>query len=187
MRVACLATKGFEDSELAVPRKALLQEGNEVVLIAPHKEPISGYHGKQTFQPDKTIDEVTPEEFDALFIPGGYSPDQLRADERFVRFARWFGRNDRPIFAICHGPQLLFTAGALEGRSVTAWRTIQYDLRRAGIDVSDQEVVVDGNLITARQPGDIPAFTRAISDLLHRGVGERVPRPIVTEAPATLH
>lgn len=189
MIVACLATKGFEDSELSLPRKALLQAGHEVVIVAPHKDPISGYHGRLTFDPDKSIDEVNAEEFDALFIPGGYSPDQLRADERFVAFVRSFGASDRPIFAICHGPQLLFTAGVLDGRSCTAWKTIQYDLRRAGIDVYDKPVIIHDNLITSRQPSDIPEFTEAILSLLKsKGREEaRLPSQGVGETSATLH
>jgi protease I len=187
MRIACLATKGFEDSELKVPRKELIEEGYEVVLIAPRKDPISGYHGSVTFQPDKTIDEVKPDDFDALLIPGGYSPDQLRADDRFVQFVEWFGASGRPIFAICHGPQLLLTAGVLDGRTATAFKTVQDDLRRAGVDVVDKEVVVDGNVITSRQPGDIPAFVMAIKDMLRSGVPPRVPRPTVREVPTTVH
>ena len=169
MRVACIATKGFEDHELADPVEALRAAGHRVDLIAPKREEIAGYHGSVKLRPDLSIDEAKAGEYDALFIPGGYSPDQLRADERFLRFAQAF--KDKLIFALCHGPQLLFTAGLLDGRRVTAWRTVQDDLKRGGVDVYDQEVVVDGNLVTSRQPSDIPAFSRTIVAMIDRGVG----------------
>jgi protease I len=162
MRIACLATNDFEDSELGDPKAAMEGAGHEVVVISPALGQLKGKKGKVTVQADRTIDGVQPEEFDALFIPGGYSPDQLRADPRFVDFTSEFAELDRPIFAICHGPQLLLAADALEGRKVTAWKTVQDDLRRAHIDVSDEAVVVDGNLITSRQPSDIPAFNEAL-------------------------
>lgn len=168
MRVACLATKGFEDSELSEPKKALEQAGHEVVVISPTQDAISGYHGRVKVTPDETIDDALPEDYDALFIPGGYSPDQLRADDRFLRFVVHFDRTNKPMLAICHGPQLLFSADVLDGRRLTAWKTVQHDLRAAGIDVEDKEVVMDDNLVTSRQPGDIPAFNRAILDLLRR-------------------
>ena len=107
-------------------------------------------------------------EFDALFIPGGYSPDHLRADNRMVAFARAFFNPDRPVFAICHGPQILMTARVVHNRRMTAWKTIQDDLHQVGADVLDQEVVVDGNLVTSRQPADIPAFNRACLAVLDR-------------------
>jgi len=166
MRIACLATQLFEDSELQEPKKALEAAGHEVVIVAPRKEELRGLHGRASVKPHAAIDEVTPEEFDALFIPGGFSPDQLRADDRFVKFVKRFAALDRPIMAICHGPQLLFTAGVLEGRRVTAWKTVQGDLRRAGIDVVDEEVVRDERLVTSRQPTDLPAFNEAIVEML---------------------
>ncbi len=169
MRIACVATQGFEDHELSEPIEALRQAGHQVEVIAPHRDPIAGYHEAVRVRPSDTIDEANPEDYDALLIPGGYSPDQLRADERFIRFAQAF--RNKPVFAICHGPQLLLAAGMLDGRRVTAWRTVQDDLLRAGIEVYDQEVVVDGNLVTSRQPGDIPAFSRAIVEVLEKGVG----------------
>jgi protease I len=164
MKIACLATKLFEDHELADPVKALRDEGHEVEIIAPKRDEIAGYHGEVRLRPDRTIGEVHPDDYDALFVPGGFSPDQLRADERFVEFTRAF--RSKPVFAICHGPQLLFTAGLLIGRRTTAWKTVQFDLRRAGIDVVNEEVVRDGDLITSRQPSDLPAFSRAIVEAL---------------------
>lgn len=158
MRIACVATDGFEDRELSDVQEALEQAGHDVDVIAPREDEIAGLHGRVRIVPGRSIDDADPSQYDALFVPGGFSPDRLRADARFVAFARAF--EDKPIFAICHGPQLLFTAGLLEGRTVTAWRTIQYDLERAGVHVRDQPVVVDERLVTSRQPADLPEFCR---------------------------
>jgi protease I len=166
MRVACVATKGFEDSELREPMRAMEAAGHEVDVIAPHAGEVAGYHGRVTVQAT-SIADADAEAYDALFVPGGYSPDQLRADDRYVSFVRKF--EGKPIFAICHGAQLLFTAGLLEGRRVTAWRTVQHDLARAGIDVVDEPVVVDGSLVTSRHPGDLPRFNAAIVRALGDG------------------
>ena len=117
---------------------------------------------------------MSPDEFDALFLPGGYSPDHLRADQRMVAFARAFFDRERPVFAVCHGPQLLLTAGVVKGRTMTAWKTVQVDLKAAGANVVDKEVVIDRNLVTSRQPEDLEAFTKASLDLLSQvGAGAR--------------
>lgn len=104
--------------------------------------------------------DADPHKFDALLIPGGYSPDNLRAHEGPVRFVKEFMENGQPVFAICHGPQLLISAGKLEGRKVTGWKSLIEDIKYAGADFIDEEVVVDGNLVTSRQPADIPAFIK---------------------------
>lgn len=159
MRIACLMASDFEDSEFRVPYDRFRAAGHEVRIIGLQSgQTLRGKHGRETIPTDKGVDEVTPEDFDALFIPGGYSPDQLRADPRMVDFVRAF--QDRPIFAICHGPQLLLTAGMVQGRNVTAWKTVQVDLRNAGAKVKDREVVVDDNLVTSRKPDDLDAFVR---------------------------
>jgi protease I len=165
MRIACVLAEGFEDSELKVPYDELRKAGHEVVIIGAKKgETLTGAHGKEEAEVDLGIDEANPDQFDALFIPGGYSPDKLRADDRFVRFTRAFA--DKPILAICHGPQLLITAGMVNGRRMTAWKTVQVDLRNADAEVVDDPVVVDGNLVTSRQPQDIPKFVHAALELL---------------------
>lgn len=116
---------------------------------------------------DASIDEASPADFDALLIPGGFSPDILRADQRFVSFAKSFMDDKKPVFAICHGPQLLITAKALDGRSATGYTSIQVDLENAGVQFKDEEVVVCQNqLVTSRTPDDIPAFTRESLKLL---------------------
>jgi protease I len=121
---------------------------------------LRGKKGEVTTSTTMGIADASSDQFDALLIPGGYSPDHLRGDKRFVDFTRAFFERKRPVFAVCHGPQLLITAGVVKGRRMTAWKTIQDDLRIAGADVVDQEVVVDGNLVTSRQPSDLDAFSK---------------------------
>jgi protease I len=169
MRIACLLDSDFEDSEFQQPYDAFIKEGHRVTVVGlePGKE-LKGKKGQVTTKAERGIDEVTPTEFDALFIPGGYSPDHLRANPKAVAFTKVFFDSDKPVFAICHGPQLLITAGVVKGRKLTAWQTIQDDLKKVGANVVDQEVVVDGNLVTSRKPADIPAFIRESSKVLEK-------------------
>jgi protease I len=161
MRVACLLDIDFEDSEFRGPHDALRKAGHEVTVIGLRAgKELAGKKGKERVTAEKGIDQVSAGDFDALLIPGGYSPDHLRADRRMVDFTRAFFTNERPVFAICHGPQLLMTARVVRGRRMTAWLTVQDDLSQVGADVVDEEVVVDRRLVTSRQPDDIPAFSR---------------------------
>ena len=165
MRIAALVGPDFEDSEFRVPYDRFRKAGHEVVVVGQRKgETLTGKKGKERAQVDIALDEARPEQFDALFIPGGHSPDHLRADDRAVEFVQRF--RDKPIFAICHGPQLLITAGMVSDRTMTAWKTIQVDLDCAGAKVVDKEVVVDRNLVTSRKPDDIDAFVRESLRLL---------------------
>lgn len=161
-RIATVITNMFEDSEYTEPQKAFTDAGHEVVTIEKEAgNEVKGKQGVATVQIDQGIDDVKPEDFDALFIPGGFSPDQLRADERFVQFAKSFMDAKKPVFAICHGPQLLITAKTLEGRDATGYKSIRVDMEYAGAKFADKEVVVCQNqLVTSRQPDDIPAFNR---------------------------
>ncbi|WP_026568946.1 MULTISPECIES: type 1 glutamine amidotransferase domain-containing protein [Sediminibacillus] len=161
-KIACVLTDMFEDVEYTDPAKAFKDEGHEVVTIEKEAgKQVTGKQGEAKVTIDKGIDDVNPSDFDALFIPGGFSPDQLRADERFVSFAKHFMDEKKPVMAICHGPQLLITAKKLEGRQATGFKSIQVDMEYAGADLKDQEVVVCQNqLVTSRQPDDIPAFNR---------------------------
>jgi protease I len=162
MKIACVLTGMFEDSEFKDPNEAYKQAGHEVTVIGKQAgEELKGKKGQVTTKADKAIDDVTPDQFDALFIPGGFSPDQLRADPKFVQFTKAFFSANKPVMAICHGPQLLISADVVKGRKLTAWKTVQDDLKYTGAQVVDQEVVVDGNLVTSRQPSDIPAFIDA--------------------------
>jgi protease I len=169
MRIACLLDSGFEDSEFRKPYDAFRQAGHEVSVIGLEAgTELSGYRGKETTRAEKGIGEVSPEQFDALFIPGGYSPDHLRINPEVVRFTKAFFDAGKPVSAVCHGPQLLITAEVVKGRRLTAWPTIQGDLRKLGADVVDEEVVVDGNLVTSRKPDDLDAFTRESLRLLDK-------------------
>jgi protease I len=161
MRVACLLDVDFEDSEFRGPHDALRKAGHEVTVIGLRAgKELAGKKGKERVTAEKGIDQVSAGDFDALLIPGGYSPDHLRADRRMVDFTRAFFTNERPVFAICHGPQLLMTARVVRGRRMTAWLTVQDDLSQVGADVVDEEVVIDRRLVTSRQPDDVPAFSR---------------------------
>jgi protease I len=175
MRIACLLDSDFEDSEFEKPYRALRDAGHDVVVIGFERgKEVSGKKGQVKTKTELSIGDASPGDYDALLIPGGYSPDHLRADKRFVDFARAFFDRERPVCAVCHGPQLLITAGVVKGRRMTAWRTIQEDLRYAGANVVDEEVVVDRNLVTSRQPSDLDAFSRESIKLLQTvGAGAR--------------
>lgn len=167
-KIACLITSMFEDSEFTEPAKAYVEGGHEVLTIGTEKgKEVKGKQGEATITIDYGVDEVNPDEYDALFLPGGFSPDILRADDRFVQFSKHFMDENKPVFAICHGPQLLITAKALDGRNVTGYKSIKVDLENAGATYKDEEVVVCGSqLVTSRTPDDIPAFIRESNKLL---------------------
>jgi len=159
-KIACLLADGFEDSEFQVPCDWLTAAGYTVEIVGSKaEETLKGYKGRQTAVVDLAIDEADVDSYEGLLIPGGYSPDHLRADERFVEFVRAFDATGRPLAAVCHGPQLLLSAELQRGRTLTAWPTIQGDLRQAGANVVDRDVVVDDNWITSRKPDDLEAFT----------------------------
>lgn len=161
MKIACVLGPMFEDSEFKEPYEAYRQAGHEVTIVGLEAgTELSGDKGRIKAKVDRSFKDVRPDDFDALLIPGGGSPDKLRAHDDAVRFVKGFMTAGKPVFAICHGPQLLLTAEEFKGRRMTAWKTIQGDLEKAGAEVSDQEVVVDRNLVTSRQPADIPAFVR---------------------------
>lgn len=165
-RVLIIATDGFEQSELMDPKAALEQAGFETVVASPKTGGIKGWqHGNwgQTVPVDASLDEVSEGDFDALLLPGGQmNPDILRMDDRVVDLVEDFNDAGKPIAAICHGPWLLVEADILDGRTVTSWPSVRTDLRNAGANVVDQEVAIDGNLITSRKPEDIPAFSKAL-------------------------
>ncbi len=165
-RVLIIATDGFEQSELLEPRDALRDAGHDVTLASPTTDPIQGMiHDKrgETVSPDMTLADVDTAAHDMLLLPGGVAnPDTLRMNPDAIGIIRAFMARGAPVAAICHGPWLLAEADALHGRRVTAWPSIRTDLRNAGADVVDEAVVVDGNLITSRNPGDIPAFNQAL-------------------------
>jgi protease I len=161
-KIAVLVTDYFEDSEYTEPVKSFKEKGHEITTIEMEKgKTVKGKQGNSEVVIDKSIIDVSPDDFDALFIPGGFSPDILRADKRFVNFSKAFMDAKKPVLAICHGPQLLITAETLEGRDVTGYKSIHVDLKNAGANLHDKEVVVCQNqLVTSRTPDDIPAFVR---------------------------
>jgi len=175
MRIACVVGPEYEDSELRVPLEAFRRAGHEVVIVGTKRgATLHGKRGQDSVTTDASVADVGPRQFDALFIPGGHSPDNLRSDERVVRFVQGF--RDRPIVAVCHGPQLLMSAGMVRGRRLTAWKTIQGDLRYTEADVVDEEVVRDENLVTSRQPSDLDAFVRESLRLFDEaGAGAHAP------------
>ncbi|CAN5373961.1 type 1 glutamine amidotransferase domain-containing protein [soil metagenome] len=165
-RFLIIATDGFEQSELFDPRDHLIAAGASVSLASPEKHPIQGMkHAEKgaTIVPDLVLADVDCADYDALIIPGGVAnPDTLRMNETAVAIVRAFCDAGKPVAAICHGPWLLVEADVVEDRHVTSWPSLRTDMVNAGGIVSDEEVVVDGNLITSRKPGDIPAFIAAI-------------------------
>ena len=169
-KVAILAADMFERVELEQPRKALEKAGAETEVVSIHDGEIQGFdhfEPANTVKVDRTIEEVTPDDYDALMIPGGVgNPDQLRADENVVSFVRDFFEAGKPVAAICHGPWVLVEAGVVRGKRITSWPTLQTDIRNAGGEWVDEEVVVDGNLVTSRKPDDIPAFNERMLELL---------------------
>jgi protease I len=177
-----LLGQGFEDSEFRVPYDRLREAGHRVDVIgAKAGEELVGYKGHERVRADRGIDEVRAEDYDGLLIPGGQSPDHLRADDRFVEFVRAFDRTQRPLAAVCHGPQLLISAGLVRGRRLTAWKTIREDLRQIGADVVDEPVVEDRNWITSRQPSDLEAFSDAFIRALDRASIPDAPEPDETQ------
>lgn len=163
-RVAIVATDGFEQAELSEPMKALQEAGAKAEIVSPKSGQIQGwkhFDKADFFKVDKTIDQARPEDYDALMLPGGVAnPDQLRLSEKTIQFIKSFVDAKKPIAAICHGPWTLINAGAVRGRKMTSWPSLQVDLRNAGANWVDQEVVTDQGLVTSRKPDDIPAFNR---------------------------
>lgn len=167
-RIAMLMTDGVEQVEYTEPRRFLEQHGAQVTLISPKAkgENIQGFNHLtpgDRFQVEMDVRDARPVEFDALVLPGGVAnPDQLRLSMESITFIREFAREDKPIAAICHGPWTLIDAGIAKDKRMTSWPSLQEDLRNAGANWTDDEVVVDGKLVTSRKPDDIPAFNRAL-------------------------
>jgi len=160
--IAVIITDMFEDSEYSEPARAFKKAGHTVVHIGLKAgQTVKGKKQGTPVKIDKAVKEVSVKEFDALLIPGGYSPDKLRIDEDAVRFTREFVESGKPVFAICHAPQLLITADVIRGRTITGWKSVIQDIKNAGAAFIDSEVVVDGNLVSSRSPGDLPAFIQA--------------------------
>ena len=174
-RIAILATDGFEQSELADPRRALEDAGAATEIVSLRAGTIRGWKNgnwADAFTVDKTVGQANAGDYDALVLPGGVmNPDKLRTDQDAVRFTRTFFEQRKPVGAICHGPWTLIDAGVVGGRRMTSWPSLRQDLINAGARWTDEEVVIDGELVTSRKPADIPAFSRHLIEV----VAERIP------------
>jgi len=162
-KIAMILGEMFEDAEFREPYDALRRAGHEVVIIGSEaKQHVTGKKEKERVATEESVRDVRPDEFDALVIPGGYSPDHLRTDPHMVEFVREIVHSGTPVAAICHAPWMLAEADVIDGRTVTSWPSIKTDLVNAGANWVDREVFEDGNLITSRKPADLPAFIEAI-------------------------
>lgn len=159
MKILILSADRFEDSELLVPLARLREAGMQVDIGSFTTGTIHGKHGASAHA-NRAIAEIRPEDYDALLLPGGKAPAALRQDAQVLALVRHFFAAGKPVAAICHGPQVLISAGVLAGRSATAYRSVADELKAAGGQYRDAEVVVDGNLVTSRTPADLPAFLR---------------------------
>lgn len=188
-RIAALVTDGFEEVELTDPMNALKSHGAEVDVIVPGGETARAWDHTDwgaTISADAGLEEADPTRYDGLLLPGGVmSPDELRMDARAVAFVRAFVDLGKPIAAICHGPWTLINAGAVRGRQMTSYPSLQVDLENAGAHWVDREVVIDDTLITSRNPNDLPAFAQALIDALARPTDRTNTGGQVSEAPNT--
>jgi protease I len=183
-KVAILAADGFEEVELTKPRKALEDTGAKTSVVSIKSGKIQGMNHAEkgaTVGVDLTLDDANPRDFDALMIPGGLmNPDTLRSTEEALEFVRHFFREGKPVAAICHAPWVLIDAGVIGGRTVTSWPAIKTDVRNAGGNWVDQEVVVDNGLVTSRKPDDIPAFNEKMIEEFCEGRHATSKMPSVT-------
>lgn len=175
-KVAILATDGFEQVELLEPRKALEEAGAKTQVVSPKDGKIKGWNMKEwgkEVSVNIPLKSAKPEEFDALLLPGGVmNPDKLRMDPDAVQFVTHFVEQGKPIAAICHGPWTLIEAGAVRGKTITSWPSLKTDLKNAGANWQDKEVIKDGKLVTSRKPDDIPAFNREMIQLFGEKAGQ---------------
>lgn len=165
MKALVFGADGFEDVELFYPYHRLKEEGVDAKIASMEKGKITGKHGYSA-NVDVTFDEVDPAEYDILVISGGKGPEKMRLNDRALDITRYFFRENKPVAAICHGPQVLISAGVIKGRKATSWPGVIDDLNAAGAQVYDEDVVVDGNLVTSRSPHDLFAFGREMVRLL---------------------
>lgn len=170
IRIAILATDGFEEVELTSPKKAYEEEGFDVDIVGEKSGTIKAWAktewGKD-YKVDKSLNEASPDEYDALVLPGGViNPDKLRLNEDALKFIKAFFDADKTVAAICHGPWTLINAEVVKGKRMTSYKSISKDLKNAGANWVDEEVVQDGNLITSRNPDDLPAFNKKVIEVL---------------------
>ena len=177
LKVAILATDGFEQSELLEPKKALEEAGAQVSIVSLKAGEIKGWNHTDwgaTVPVDLTVEEARAEDFDALQLPGGVmNPDKLRMDEKAVGFIKAFFDAGKPVAAICHAPWTLVEADVVRGRRMTSWPSLRKDLENAGARWTDEEVVTDNGLVTSRKPQDLPAFNRKMIEEFAEGRHDR--------------
>jgi len=169
-KIAILATNGYEDSELKKPMQIFVDAGYTVHIVSPSNQPIAGMSGVKWTEPvpvDILLKEAAVEHYDALVLPGGVlNPDQLREEAAVKSFVKAFVESGKPVAAICHAPWILISAGVVSDKKMTSYPTVKTDLINAGAHWVDQEVVIDGNIITSRNPDDIPVFTEVVMNQL---------------------
>ena len=177
--IAILTEHGFEEVELTSPKQALEDAGATVHVVSPQKGKVKGWnhdHWSIELPVDKSISDVNVNDYDALMLPGGVmNPDQLRVNKEAVEFAKDFLETGKPVAAICHGPQLLIETGLLEGRDMTSYPSVQTDLKNAGANWHDREVIVDNGLVTSRSPKDLEAFNRKMIEEIAEGIHTPAP------------
>ncbi len=179
-RIAILVENGFEQAELTEPKKALEQAGARTQIVSPVQGQVKAWKDQDwgvTIPVDVPLQNANPDDFDALLLPGGVmNPDKLRMNPQAVQFIKAFFTAEKPVAAICHGPWTLVEANVVRGRTLTSWPSLQTDIRNAGGNWVDQQVVEDNGLVTSRKPDDIPAFNQKMIALFAQGgVGQRVP------------
>jgi len=167
MKALILSADNFEDTELLVPYYRLQEEGIQVDVASMKKGQIKGKHGYDV-EVDKTLKEVDPNDYDILILPGGKAPEAIRKEKDALEIAKDFFHKNKPVSAVCHGPQTLISAGLLRGRHATCYKSVAKEMKDAGAIYEDKEVVVDGNLVTSRQPSDLPAFLRETMKLIKK-------------------
>lgn len=168
MKALIISADNFEDTELLVPYYRLLEEGIHVDIASVKKGSIKGKHGYEVMA-NKTLKEINPDDYDILILPGGKAPETIRKEREALEIARHFFQKNKPVAAICHGPQTLISAGLLKRRHATSYESVAQEMKDAGALYADKEVIVDGNLVTSRQPSDLPAFLREMMKKLGKG------------------
>jgi len=175
-RVAILTENGFEEVELTNPKKAMEDAGIKVDILSTEQGKVKAWnhdHWSIELPVDVNLADANPFDYDALMIPGGViNPDKMRTQKEYINFAKDFMESGKPVAAICHGPQLLIETGLLGGRKMTSYPSIRTDLKNAGAEWFDKEVVVDKGLVTSRSPKDLDAFNRKLLEEIREGVHE---------------
>jgi protease I len=161
MKILIISADNFEDTELLVPYYRMLEEGHNVDIASMKKGKIKGKRGYE-IEANKALKDVNSGDYDFLILPGGKAPEAVRKEQKALEIARDFFDKNKPVAAICHGAQTLISAGVMKGRHATCYRSVEPEMKEAGANYEDKEVIVDGNLITSRQPSDLPAFLKEI-------------------------